>query len=980
MKGILTKMKNYFSKEYDAQRCDSDICIFLKRKYDEIDSIFEKRFEKQFMEEKTEELKKLINEVQACIYKKNWNNKNQYISKMISLVLGNAYLRLAQCQNEILKKPEENYERAFNYLGDNIDYLNPDEVDLLLLLNKGKYYRNTAQVGKKSDYEKALSIFNDIITSVENVNISDEKKLHLILDAKINIGRVSRYSYEFKKAQKIFLSLIKALETYMDINIRTQLYNCENLKLLLDSESFDKDVEAYVRSVKKEEVSTYIIGEYLLQSLIHIGIIYRKTKKYEEAIKIFELIRCIDENGEGNIDAQNNLGVCYRKLGYLEGRLTAKGKEYYKKAEKIFEELKNKGNRFAIINSYKCRLIHDENSCKEIIKELEEDNKDKLSNSVNLQLLLGKFYMKIKDYKTAEKYFKDIYEKKRYISRGSIGFKAYYNLAQCKICMGEYHQARNILSVIEDMLKKNHDYIDIMTEIDYAWCLMQEENYERAKSIYEKLLKKSKEEFDKKQLLMINNNLADCHIHLGEWDSAKNYIENVLDIEPDNCTATYFLGVNLLNDSITNKSSSFEEAYEVFDKLIGKRVEGISIISGWLISAILLYRNKRDNELKKSIIKRIQYSSDKISMKCYCYISDFILQLLQEDGEFNSNYNDVYRDFCRITLIEYGENRAFQILKDSMEFHYFESTDRAFILAHIVQMYKYILNIKNAQRVTLKKCRLPYHYTKLDTLNSLLIQKDNKKPRLRLWNTIYMNDAYEGKIFDELLNYVKVSDNNLPNDSRYQIDSNVYITSFSTEENSFQMWSIYGDNEKGVAIKFDNDFFDIGDEHRDLIMDSKGDEYALYAVKYLDMNDDILDKEEELIENLREINNHIDLIKEKLNELQLAQKSNKNIHFENANTKVNTFIADRINEIRFLFKTKSYEYEKELRLIRCSHNPKIDNENFDIPRLYIDVNRSIKDIDIKIGSKLELQQIKNLYVWLKSTRKVKKIEESKMYP
>ena len=298
----------------------------------------------------------------------------------------------------------------------------------------------------------------------------------------------------------------------MDINIRTQLYNCENLKLLLDSESFDKDVEAYVRSVKKEEVSTYIIGEYLLQSLIHIGIIYRKTKKYEEAIKIFELIRCIDENGEGNIDAQNNLGVCYRKLGYLEGRLTAKGKEYYKKAEKIFEELKNKGNRFAIINSYKCRLIHDENSCKEIIKELEEDNKDKLSNSVNLQLLLGKFYMKIKDYKTAEKYFKDIYEKKRYISRGSIGFKAYYNLAQCKICMGEYHQARNILSVIEDMLKKNHDYIDIMTEIDYAWCLMQEENYERAKSIYEKLLKKSKEEFDKKQLLMINNNLADCHI------------------------------------------------------------------------------------------------------------------------------------------------------------------------------------------------------------------------------------------------------------------------------------------------------------------------------------------------------------------------------------------------------------------------------------------------------------------------------------
>ena len=59
MKGILTKMKNYFSKEYDAQRCDSDICIFLKRKYDEIDSIFEKRFEKQFMKFRHAYIKKI---------------------------------------------------------------------------------------------------------------------------------------------------------------------------------------------------------------------------------------------------------------------------------------------------------------------------------------------------------------------------------------------------------------------------------------------------------------------------------------------------------------------------------------------------------------------------------------------------------------------------------------------------------------------------------------------------------------------------------------------------------------------------------------------------------------------------------------------------------------------------------------------------------------------------------------------------------
>lgn len=39
-----------------------------------------------------------------------------------------------------------------------------------------------------------------------------------------------------------------------------------------------------------------------------------------------------------------------------------------------------------------------------------------------------------------------------------------------------------------------------------------------------------------------------------------------------------------------------------------------------------------------------------------------------------------------------------------------------------------------------------------------------------------------------------------------QIDSEVYITSFSKALNSFQMWNIYADDEKGCAIRFDDDF------------------------------------------------------------------------------------------------------------------------------------------------------------------------------
>lgn len=990
-----TRMKNYFTRDYNTLADASDFCTFLKKKYDEADDIFDKRFEEleSKKDHKTKKIEFLIDEIYTRIYEKEEYDKADgkdvfpNKSKMISLVLGNMHLRLAQCQNEVLIKSRENYQKALTYFEEHIDYLNTDEIDLLLMLNKGKYFRNTAEVGKKSDYKRALSIFCDVANSVEKVDICNEKKFHLLLDAKINMGRVSRYSYDFDYAREIFLSLILTLESYIDTDIKNQLYDCEELNLLLKKATPDNDVEKYIQGIRKEDVSTYI-GEYLLQSLIHIGIICRKKKDYEEAKKIFELIKRIDKNGEGNIDAQNNLGVCYRKLGYLEGRMTPAGRAYYAKAEKIFLKLKEKGNKFAFINFYKCKLNYDESKCKIIISELIE-KKEELDNSFHLQFLLGKFYMRTKKYEEAMKCFESVYRKKNHISRGSLGFKAYYNLAQCNICMGKFRQARNILKEISELLRKNHDYTDLLTEIDYAWCLMQEGNYSKAQSGYQKLLDSYKSEMEKKHLLMINNNLADCYIHLGRWEKARNCIENVLKIENDNCTATYFYGIILLNDLLTNKSTNNEDAYRVFDKLIGQKGMEIGVSSGWLISAMLLYKQNGDDKLKESIIKRIRYSSDSISMKSYFYLADFVLQLLKEKKEDKFDYNAMYRDFCHIKLIERNENQAFEILKDSMEFHFFDVEKRAFILANIVQMYKYILNIKSTRLLTHDKYKfkLPYHYTKLNTLNCLLAGKNDEKSKLRLWNSAYMNDAYEGKFFDQLLYQAAslrsgtkkesdISKGSMENsvNLKLQMNSNVYITSFSTEENSFQMWSIYGDNEKGAAIKFDDDFFDIGDKYKDVVMDGTGNEYALYEVKYLDM--DHLQNESELMNNLNGIWSHMCLIEKKLEDWEPEENTDEYISFKNAASEVKTFIADRINEVRFLFKTKSYEYEKELRLIRCSHHPKVDNENFEIPRLYIDVERNIENLDIKIGSKLENQQIKDLYVWLKNTGKVKHIEVS----
>lgn len=38
-------MKNFFTRDYSIYSDDLDFCTFLKKKYDEADDIFEKRFE-----------------------------------------------------------------------------------------------------------------------------------------------------------------------------------------------------------------------------------------------------------------------------------------------------------------------------------------------------------------------------------------------------------------------------------------------------------------------------------------------------------------------------------------------------------------------------------------------------------------------------------------------------------------------------------------------------------------------------------------------------------------------------------------------------------------------------------------------------------------------------------------------------------------------------------------------------------------------
>lgn len=130
---------------------------------------------------------------------------------------------------------------------------------------------------------------------------------------------------------------------------------------------------------------------------------------------------------------------------------------------------------------------------------------------------------------------------------------------------------------------------------------------------------------------------------------------------------------------------------------------------------------------------------------------------------------------------------------------------------------------------------------------------------------------------------------------------------------------------------------------------------------YRDMDEDKeLQKDKEQMEDFKNICKHICTVEERLIILQENLEGNTLLSLKSVAEEIRAFIVDRLNEVRFLFKRTGYEYEHELRLVQCSHKPEIDNHSFAVPRLYIDMEKEIENLTVKLGSKLEDQQIKEI--------------------
>lgn len=389
--------------------------------------------------------------------------------------------------------------------------------------------------------------------------------------------------------------------------------------------------------------------------------------------------------------------------------------------------------------------------------------------------------------------------------------------------------------------------------------------------------------------------------------------------------------------------------------------------------------------------------------------------------------------FCHVRLLENGTNQAFMKLMTDQSFHSIELVTRAKLLAGIVDLYGDILRVKTQLRVTYTdlddfKDRekngnvventnpIICQYTRLSTLKCILPktagtakgESAENEPRFRMSNAARMNDASEGAMFkkiceriarpanpsDKSRTYDEVIRKYIDNSAGYRdiddissFDSDVYIASFSMNRNNFGLWSNYADKEKGCIIGFDQSFFDLVDKNYDSILDDEVEENALYRIVYVDESQLFAEKGDHKSRNFKAngrnenpimdaetIKTCIPNILQKLEKIEKMLQDGNNQIAPGAAGVVRAFIVDRLNEIRFLFKSVSYKYEEEVRMLRCSQNPEVDaTGSSPVPWLYINVEKKLDNLTLILGSKVDLSQVRELSVWAKSTGRVKQV-------
>ena len=291
------------------------------------------------------------------------------------------------------------------------------------------------------------------------------------------------------------------------------------------------------------------------------------------------------------------------------------------------------------------------------------------------------------------------------------------------------------------------------------------------------------------------------------------------------------------------------------------------------------------------------------------------------------------------------------------------------------------------------------HYTSLDTLKSIF-----SHGRFRLYNSSYMNDPEEGRVFFEMM---KDFEEDLDLDGTFYGEdkdipyrSPAYIGSFikldpSEDKDKLFLWRTYGKHKgeeaAGGCLIFPSARFakrylsQVGEMWNsggmwklgDIIVHSEGtrnDNQSAYEVVYMDKDKEMSEPlSKELLRNvaqyLKEAKHHIENI----------------VESDETKGRLKKLVRELLDSIRFLFKASHYKEEREVRVLqfryseenteRSSDEIKIDIETIP-PRFYLETPEGFRCSEVILGPRS--QHFQEWKQWIEEQSSPVNVERSKI--
>lgn len=823
-------------------------------------------------------------------------------------------------------------------------------------MEKFRYHHSSSPSFQRG--EGALKAFERIVKEIP----SDNGELRKItLDAVINMGRCKRNQMEHQEAIPYFAAVCAALAPKCDDSEGKNIIARQELrKKYGEIDAGIKDnLHTAVKNLQQEWKKK---DPQYLQALVNlVACLTDGPREYAVAqdLALHVLERIDDEN----IDMQNNLGRLYRKRGdYLKAK-EAHG-VVMDNLRRAREENKNyfvdetaSLNRYAELEQAKCsiRLKYFELALEQLERLLRFYDKDP-----EVLLWKGLCYRNQGQLTQAKGVLKDLCDAEKVIRPGTVGLKARYAMGTCYL-PSTPAQAKVWFEQIVQA-----EPSDIPALKNLGWCQQMLGEYERAIVMYQ-----SVQDINEKGLyprrdrtwISANNDLGLCQLYLGKTVRALCSFARVLVIERSNYRALCGAA------SCLRRLGRTDEAVKWVQKAREVAPNDPHVESEYVLCLLSNVEHYKDG-LREQVLNSERVFPQELCVEALAKLAKYV-----EDTDAS------FEPFCALRPMKWeAASQQVEALVNSTGFREMykkpelgkklevDKERQGKLLAYVYRLHDTMEQLKTTLRLNREQLgeNPCWHYTRMGTMQKLLLNQGEQQPRFRLSNVAYMNDSAEGESFGKLLEqygstpetlqaYGLLPGGEAPNDSSLR---NVYLTSLCTADDYIYMWAIYADKGTGCSLKFDENFFDVKDSYPQgyIPFHEEKNSYPLYRIVYLTDQGKFKDRGRKLKKYLRKIKNILKDIQQEMQDIPLA------------------YITAMLDQVRYLFKYNEYAGENEVRCLVVTRKRELAAGEGDTPYLYTEIDKEVQLDEVRFGPKVFKSPEKE--AWMYATDRVKKVSYS----